>query len=267
MFPKLLTIGSYTLHAYGLLVATGFLSGVWVSSRLAPKAGLDREQMFGLGVYLALIAIVGAKLLMVATDFGYYRENPREIFSLQSLQSGGVFYGGFIAALLFLIAYCRIERLSFLRVADTFAPGLALGHAIGRIGCFAAGCCWGRTSHLPWAVVFTNPYSHDLTGVPLGVALHPTQLYESLTLFGIFLLLLRVRARSCFDGQVFASYLMLYAAARFLLEFLRGDPDRGFVFGGALSTSQFLSIFLFAGALLFSFFARRKADAHTPSHV
>ena len=267
MLPKLLTIGSYTLHTYGLLVSLGFLAGVWLASRLALRAGLDSEQIFGLGVYVALVAIVGAKLLMVLTDLGYYRRHPSEILSLQALQSGGVFYGGFIAGLAFLIAYCWVENLSFLRVADTFSPGLALGHAIGRIGCFAAGCCWGRESGLPWAVVFTNPYSHDLTGVPLGMPLHPTQLYESLALFVIFLLLLRVRSRSRFDGQVFATYLMLYAVARFSIEFLRGDPDRGFVLDGALSTSQFVSIFLFAGALLFWWLRRRRAHEHAHSHV
>lgn len=267
MFPRLLTVGSYALHTYGLLVALGFLTGVWLASRLAPKAGLDPEQVFGLGVYTALVAIVGAKLLMIATDLSYYREHPAEIFSLQSLQSGGVFYGGFVAGLAFVIAYCLVERLSFLGVADTFAPGLALGHAIGRVGCFSAGCCWGRQTQLPWAVVFTNPYSHELTGVPLGIPLHPTQLYESAALLVIFLLLLRVHARSRFAGQVFAAYLMLYAAARFGLEFLRGDPDRGFVLGGALSTSQFLGIFLFVGALIFYLFRRRRADEHTHSHI
>lgn len=265
MLPRLLTIDTFTLHTYGLLVSLGFLAGVLLARRLAASASLDREQIFGLGIYMALVAIFGAKLLMLIADWDYYYANPREIFSLQSLQSGGVFYGGFVAALVFAIAYCRVQHLSFWRVADTFAPGIALGHAIGRIGCFAAGCCWGRETHLSWAVVFTNPYSHDLVGVPLGVPLHPTQLYESLALFLILLLLLRVRSRPHFDGQVFAAYLMLYSAARFGLEFLRGDPDRGFVFGGALSTSQFLSIFLFAGAALF-WLLRRRAYAHAHSH-
>lgn len=265
MLPRLFTIGSFTLHTYGVLVSLGFLVGVLLARRLARSAGLDGEQIFGLGIYIALVAILGAKLLMVITDWDYYLSHPREIFSLQSLQSGGVFYGGFVAALIFAIAYCRVQQLSFWRVADTFAPGIALGHAIGRIGCFTAGCCWGRETHLPWAVVFTNPYSHDLVGVPLGVPLHPTQLYESFALFAIFLLLLRVRSRAHFDGQVFAAYVMLYATARFCIEFLRGDPDRGFVLGGALSTSQFLSIFLFAGAAIF-WLLRRRAYAHAHSH-
>src|SRR3989337_1177907 len=152
MFPRLFTIdGVLTLHTYGLLVALGLLVGLYTAGRLAARAGLDKETVWNLGIYMALAALVGAKLAVVATEWGFYSAHPREIFSWTTLQAGGAFYGG----------------VDFAALADVYAPGLALGHAVGRLGCFSAGCCWGKPTEAPWAVIFTDPYSARLVGVPL----------------------------------------------------------------------------------------------------
>ena len=141
-----------------------------------------------LGVYCALAGMLGAKILMIVMD-PEYRAHPSEIFSLAVLQSAGIFFGGFILALVFAYFYMRAQGLPVLATSDIFAPGLALGHGIGRLGCFAAGCCWGKPTHLPWAVTFTN--TNATTGVPLGIPLHPTQLYEAFAEGIICLILIR----------------------------------------------------------------------------
>jgi len=176
MFPRLFHIGSFSLPTYGALVALAFLAALWMASRFAKKRGLDSEKIVNLGVYCALTGMLGAKLLMIALD-PEYRKNPMEIFSMATLQSAGIFFGGFALALIFAWFYMKKQGLPVWPTADIFAPGLALGHGIGRIGCFAAGCCWGKPTHLPWAVTFTS--QDTTTGVPLGIPLHPTQLYEA----------------------------------------------------------------------------------------
>ena len=244
MYPKLFTIGNFTQHTYGLLVAIAFLAGLWAAVGLARREGLDVSRVFNLGVYAALVAVAGAKLLMVLTDWQYYWRNPAQMLSLQSLLAGGVFYGGFLAAVAFGFWYTSRAGLPFLKTADAFAPVVALGHAIGRLGCFSAGCCWGKPSSLPWAVTFTDPYAHAMFGVPLGIPLHPTQLYEALAEALIFAALMFRWKRRSFDGQILALYLALYGAARFAVEFLRDDPDRAFLFRGLLSTSQLIAMLM-----------------------
>src|SRR5205823_4158996 len=153
----------------------------------------------------------GAKLMMFLVDIRYYLERPGEFFSLATLQAGGVFYGGLIAALGVSWWYMRKMRLPLLKTADVFAPGVALGHGIGRLGCFSAGCCWGIECHRPWAVTFTDPAANDVTGVPLNRPLHPTQLYEAFAEFLIFgILYWRIR-RAHAAGEVIGLYLLLYS--------------------------------------------------------
>src|SRR5208282_5889078 len=142
MFPEVFRIGSFFLPTYGLLVATAFLTALWVTGRLAARAGLHQETVLNLGIYCALAGIAGAKLLMIVLDPAI-RSNWREIFSLSTLQAAGIFYGGCLAALATAFVYMGYHGLPALKTADAFAPGLALGHAIGRLGCFSAGCCWG----------------------------------------------------------------------------------------------------------------------------
>ena len=246
MFPRLFTYDSFALPTYGVLVALGFVAGLAVAVRLAGRARLDKDQIFNLGVYLALAGMLGAKVFLVVQDWDYYRENPRQIFSSSTLQSGGIFYGGLLIAIAFAFLYIRRARLPFWKVADCFVPGIALGHTFGRLGCFAAGCCWGEPSGLPWAVAFHDPYAHQVVGVPLEVRMHPTQLYEATALLVIFAFLYRLHERRRFDGQVLGWYLLLYPAARFLIEFLRDHSASAWLWGNRLSDAQGVSLVLMA---------------------
>jgi len=195
-----------------------------------------------------LAALIGAKLWLIAADWKYYAERPREIFSYSTLLSGGTFYGGFATALILAVFYARRFALKFLPLADVYAAPLALGHAIGRIGCFAAGCCYGKPTSLPWGVTFTNPYARELVGTPLGIPLHPTQLYESAAEFLIFLFLVilgrRQRPGRQPPGRLFAAYVLLYGVARGTIEFFRGDPERTLLAGGTFSLMQVVSLAL-----------------------
>ena len=261
MYPEVFHLSF--LHTYGVLVALAFLAGLWVATRLARQANLPAETIFNLGFYSALSAMLGAKVMMILVDLPYYTQHPAEIFSLSTLQAGGVFYGGLIAALLVAAWYLHKTKLPGLLTADIFAPGIALGHAIGRLGCFSAGCCWGLPTHLPWAVRFTDPNSQ----VPpelLNVPLHPTQLYESFSEFVIFgILYWRIRKPHP-AGAIISLYLMLYSTARFIVEFFRYH-EQGNLWGGPLDTSQWLSILLFViGASYFVVAARRRV---TPEQV
>jgi phosphatidylglycerol---prolipoprotein diacylglyceryl transferase len=243
MYPSLFHLRF--LHTYGVLVAAAFLVGLWVVGRLAKEAGLNPDSVTNLGLYCALSAIAGAKLMMFLVDIPYYTEHPGEIFSLESLQAGGVFYGGLIAALLVSWWYMRRTKLPLLRTADVFAPAIAIGHAIGRIGCFTAGCCWGERCDLPWAVTFHSEEAHNRVGVPLGVPLHPTQLYESAAEFAIFAILYWRIRKPHTQGSIISLYLILYSAARFVVEFFRYH-EQGNLLNGPLDTSQWISLVLFA---------------------
>jgi len=241
MLPRLFHIGSFSQSTYGVLVALAFLAALSLISRLAKRAGLHSDTVVNLGVLCGISAIVGAKLMMFLIDIPYYLRNPGEIFSLASLQAGGVFYGGLIAALIASIVYMRRHKLPPLATADVFAPGIALGHAIGRLGCFAAGCCWGRPTHLPWGVTFTDPLARELVGVPLGIKLHPTQLYESAAEFVIFGILYWRIAKPHTPGAIISLYLVMYGSVRFLVEFVRFHEQLN-PFGGPLNTSQWISL-------------------------
>lgn len=250
MFPKLFTIpafdllgrnfGPFSLHMYGVLLVAALLSALWLAGRLARKHGLDPQKVQDLGIASIIAGLVGAKLLLVVVDFEQYRASPRAL--LDVLQSGGVFYGGLLLGIPVSWWYIRKHALPLFTTLDVMAPAVALGQAVGRLACFAAGCCYGTPSTLPWSVIFHNEDAHALVGVPLGVPLHPSQLYESLGSFLLLFVLLAVLKRRRFQGQVFTLYLLVYAVLRFTLEFFRGDVARGTVFGGALSTSQFIAI-------------------------
>jgi phosphatidylglycerol:prolipoprotein diacylglycerol transferase len=251
MCPRLFTIGSFSLPTYGVLVALGFLAGLYLVGRLSRRAGLDADKMTNLGVYVALAAIVGAKLFMILTNLGYYLEQPSRIFSLSSLQAGGVFYGGLLAALAVAVWYARSAKLPGLLAADVLAPAVAIGHSIGRLGCFAAGCCWGKPSSLPWAIAFTDPVAHEYVGVPLNIHLHPTQLYEAIGTLAVGIFLLRLFGKPHPPGSILGWYLVLYSSFRFGVEFLRADTERLFPFDGPFSTTQWIALLLVAaGAFL-----------------
>ena len=242
MFPRLFHIGNFNLPTYGLLVATGVIVGLYVSAKLSERQGIDPEKAWNLGILVVLGAIVGAKVLLIINDFGYYSQHPGELFSLTVLQAGGVFYGGVITGLALSVWYMHKNHMPWLRTMDAFAPGLALGHSIGRIGCFAAGCCYGKPTDHWWGVTFTNPLAQHLVGTPLNKPLEPTQLFESAIELANFFVLYWLIKRKKFEGQVMGTYLFVYGIARYFLEFIRDDPDRGSVFGGAMTGTQLISI-------------------------
>ena len=243
MLPHLFQIGGFSLPTYGILVALGFLAGIWLTTRLASRGGLSSEAVLNLGVFCALAGIVGAKALMILLSADY-RAHPAEIFSLATLQSAGIFYGGLVAALIAAVWYMLRHRLPVLLTADQFAPGIALGHGIGRLGCFAAGCCWGRPAQLPWAVTFTNPDS-VISPERLGIPLHPTQLYEAVAewaICGILIAFILSRHR---DGQVLGLLLLLDGFARLAIEFYR-EHDSSNPSAWGLSLEQWIAVGLAA---------------------
>jgi phosphatidylglycerol:prolipoprotein diacylglycerol transferase len=250
------TIGPLTLHTYGVLLALAFLAGLWIANRQAKKAGLDATRITDMAVYVLIGGLLGAKLLLLIVEWPFYSRNPGELFSL--VQSGGVFYGGLLGALPVAWWYSRKHALPGWPTADVLAPGVALGQAVGRLGCFAAGCCYGRPTDVPWAVTFKDIYTTRTVGTPLDVPLHPTQLYESAATLLIFGILLWLSRRKLFHGQVALAYIFLYAVARFVIEFYRGDAARGTVLGGWLSTSQFISILMVITVALVYPYLNRK---------
>jgi phosphatidylglycerol:prolipoprotein diacylglycerol transferase len=269
MHPRLLTIpsfdlvgktwGPFTLHTYGFLLAIAFLLGLWVASRQAKRAGLDAGKVTDLAVWVLIAGLVGAKALLVGVEWRYFAKNPRDAFSV--FQSGGVFYGGLLAGILVAWLLARRYRLPGWRTADVLAPGVAIGQAVGRLGCFSAGCCWGKATTVPWAVTFTDVYAARAVGTPIDTPVHPSQLYESAAAFLIFLFLVWLARRKRFDGQVALAYVALYSFVRFVLEFWRGDAERGTWFGNMISTSQLIALALLAATAIALPYVRRRQDS------
>ena len=257
MHPILFDFGPFTLYTYGVLLAAAYLLGLQFALVRARTRGLDRQRVMDLGIWIIVGALAGAKLLLLLTGFRQYTQDPRAILDL--VRSAGVFYGGLIAAVAVAVVYMRRYRMPVWTTTDVFAPGIALGHSVGRLGCLMAGCCFGRPTSVPWAITFHNPAASLNSDTPLGVPLHPTQLYEAgaeLIVLGVLLWLER-RGRA-FPGRTFWSYMLLYAVSRFLIEFYRGDP-RGAV--GIFSTSQFLSLILAPLAVVMLVVLARRDDS------
>jgi phosphatidylglycerol:prolipoprotein diacylglycerol transferase len=243
LFPKLISIDTFFLPTYGVMVALGFLAALWLTGKLARRSGLDPDKVTNLGVSVALAGLVGAKLLMFVVDFDYYAKNPGEIFSMTTLQAGGVFYGGLLLALITGYVLMQRGKLPVAVTLDCFAPGLAIGQGLGRIGCFAAGCCWGKECERPWGVVFRNPEANRLTGVPLMVELHPTQIYEAVLYVATFFVVYRIFDRPHRPGTVMGWYLVIAATGRFVVEFFRFHQQSN-PFGGPLNASQWIALAL-----------------------
>lgn len=258
MHPILFEIGGWPVYSYGVLLAAAYLIGLQLGVVRARRAGVDPAKIMDLGIYLIIAALVGAKLMLIAVDWDYFRQNPGEILSL--VRAGGVFYGGLIAAVAVGLWLVRKYKLPVWATADLMAPGIALGHVVGRFGCLLAGCCYGRPTDVPWAITFTDPNAAANVGTPLGIPLHPTQMYDAgaeLIILGVLLFTERKGRR--FAGRTFWAYLLLYGISRFVIEFYRGDISRGTI-GGALSTSQFVSALLVPLSLAMLVYLRRGAQ-------
>ena len=238
MLPVLIKIGPVTIHTYGFMMALGVAFGLWFLFVQAKKQGLEANKIVDLAFYTILISLVGAKLVLFVSNFSYYSKYPGELLSLA--RSGGVFQGGLAAGFLFALWYLYKHKIPTWKTADLIGPALALGHAFGRLGCFSAGCCYGRECASPLGVTFHNEYAHGLTGIPVGKALHPVQLYEAALNFLNFAVLFYLLRKKRFDGQVFSVYVINYSVIRYFTEFFRGDhPDKAFFFQGS---SPYLSL-------------------------
>ena len=256
MHPIAFKLGPVAIHSYGVMVALGFLAGLWTAGRRAQRDGVPPEKVIDLGPWLIIGAILGARTLYV---FSYWRDQfaDQPLWEIVSVWHGGlVFYGGLIGASLACILYVRAKHLRLWKMADIFAPSIALGYVFGRIGCLLNGCCYGRACNLPWAIHFPadNPLHPPTTPV------HPTQIYEALLNLGLYVVLAWLYRRKKFDGQIFATYLVCYALLRSFVEMFRGDyPPRQY-WGGWVTPAHLVSIgILAAGALLF-FILRRPAQ-------
>ena len=260
MYPEIFRIGDFPITTYGIFLAVGMLIALYVTSRLAGRDGLPRERIYDLGLWVLVGGLVGSKILMLLV------EDNVNIFTLDFLRSGGVFYGGLIGGFLAVAILVPFYKLPFWKAADAFAPGVALGQAFGRQGCFAAGCCWGKVTDGPLGVHFSDA-GHDYTGVPIvgpdgaDLFLYPTQMIESLAMLAVFGLLFWLHRHKKFDGQILITYGIIYSLVRFSIEFIRDDP-RGDLFGfttlTGLSTSQGVSLLVAAASITFLIIRLRR---------
>ncbi|HEV3480813.1 MAG TPA: prolipoprotein diacylglyceryl transferase [Candidatus Acidoferrales bacterium] len=267
MHPVLFQIGSVTIYTYGVLAAAGFLVGLWVAYRQAPRAGLNPHAVWNLGVYGILAALLMSKMWLIFSAWNYYIAHPGEIFSMATFQSAGTFYGGILGGIIWVVLYTRVQKIPLLAVLDVVAAPIALGHAIGRIGCFVAGCCYGKPTSLPWGVTFTSPVAQTIAGTPLHVSLHPTQLYEAGAEFLNCLLLIWLGARQRFTGQLIGAYFILYGGERGTIEFFRGDPGRTMMFHDSVSLMQIASAGLIVAGASLWWRGLRRADSIAPAHA
>ncbi len=262
MHPILVQIGPITIHAYGFLLAVGVLSAVLLSMKLAKKAGVDTQVLMDFIFYTVFIGLIGAKIFLFVTDYKEYISSMDRMKDL--LFSGGTFFGGLIIGGIFGIWFLKRKKMNLKVIMDIMGPSMALAHFFGRMGCFAAGCCWGRVAEgCPIAMEFNHP--ETTTGVPRHLALYPTQLIESLLNLLNFIFLIIVYKKKKFDGQVFAIYLFNYSIIRFCVEFFRGDEDRGYVFGGldhpfsSLSVPQLICLLGIVTAIILFYVFKKNA--------
>jgi phosphatidylglycerol---prolipoprotein diacylglyceryl transferase len=255
--PIAFHLGPITLRWYGVMIALAFLAGLVTAMRRARREQIDPEKIADVTLWLMVGAIAGARVVYVMT---YWREEfanqpLSEIFMIQ--HGGLVYYGGFIGATTAAIVYLRWKKLPMLKVGDVLAPSIPLGSIFGRMGCLLNGCCYGRPTDLPWAITFTNPQAHELSGTPLNVPLHPTEIYDALLNLGLYILLAWLFRHKKFDGQVFATYLMGYAITRSITEAFRGDYSPLHYHLG-LTPAQWLGVPIFiTGLVLAAIFSGR----------
>lgn len=256
MHPILFEIGSITIYAYGSFIAVGALLGFgylyWQGKK---KFGLTFDQSNNLFIFLVLAGVIGGKLFVIFEDPGFYFLNPGKLLS----GNGFVFYGSLLLTIPVMLWYFRKIKVPVLGMLDVMAIVTCIVHGFGRIGCFMAGCCYGKPTDSIFGVTFTNPVCQ---AEPLNTPLYPTQFYEAILIFGLMVILLGFKNKKQFDGQLFLIYLMVYATGRAILEIFRGDLQRGFLIDQILSNSQFISLLVIAAATYF--YARLKRKSNLP---
>jgi phosphatidylglycerol:prolipoprotein diacylglycerol transferase len=259
--PIAFQFGPLTVTWYGIMVALGFIAGLWTASRRGPRGGITPERVLDLGPWLIIGAILGARVLYVIS---YWREEfaGRPLLEVFKVWRGGlVFYGGFIGACLACILYARLKKVPLWKLADVMAPSIALGSAFGRIGCLMNGCCYGRECHSWWAITFPSGVSHP---APSGIPLHPTQLYDSLLNLALYFFLAWFFSRRKFDGQVFAVFLLGYALIRSFVEIFRGDYPQHYL-GGWATPAHLVSIGILIIGLVLMVVLSRLSPAPQPT--
>jgi phosphatidylglycerol:prolipoprotein diacylglycerol transferase len=235
-----------TIYTYGFLIACGAVSGfIYTAYHAKKQYGIKTETVQTLIILIIVASVVGGKFFIIFENPGRYLSNPAQL--LQNFGNGFVFYGSLIFAIPTMLLFFRRHKLPPLGMLDIMAGTTCIVHALGRMGCFMAGCCYGTEHQGFFSVTFTDP---QCSAEPLNTPLHPTQLYSAMMIMLIFTIILFVSRRKQFDGQLFMLYLMLYAIGRSVIEVFRGDLDRGFIIEGILSNSQFISLLVFVGALL-----------------
>jgi phosphatidylglycerol:prolipoprotein diacylglycerol transferase len=256
MFPNLFSYGSFRIYTYGFFLAMAFLISMYVASREAKRRGGSPEQIYDLSFYSIVAAIIGSRIMDVILKWDYFSAHPLEIFMMW--KGGLAFQGGLILGLLIMVLYIHRHQMALWTTLDIMAFATPLGQFIGRLGCFMAGCCYGRECHQPWAVTFNHPD----TLAPMGVPVHPTQLYESFLSLGVFFFLMWLRHRQKFPGQIIGIYLMSAGVVRFFVEFFRGD-ERGPVLWLGMPSTQIVALGLILGATLFLVWRSQAAPAPT----
>jgi phosphatidylglycerol:prolipoprotein diacylglycerol transferase len=240
MHPILFDFGNFTIYTYGFMIAVGVVAGVfYMAKRGKREVGLTFDQANNLFLFIFLAALVGGKVFLFFENPSYYLDNPRKLIA----GSGFVFYGSFLFAVPTMLWYFKKHKLPTYKMLDIMAITTCLVHMFGRVGCFFAGCCYGKPTEGFLSVVFTDPACQ---AKPLDTPLFPTQLMEAGYILLVMLVLLYMRSRRKFYGQLFLLYLLLYAAGRFGLEYFRGDIARGFVIKDVLSNSQLIAIAIIA---------------------
>jgi phosphatidylglycerol:prolipoprotein diacylglycerol transferase len=250
MKNELISIGPITIYGYGLMIAIGVISAFLVADKRAQKMNLDENKLLNIAIWAVIGGILGAKFLYIVTQIKEIISDPKSILDVTR---GFVVYGGIIGGIIAGVLYCKKAKINSMQYFDLIMPSVALAQGFGRIGCFLAGCCYGIETTSRFAVVF-----HESDFAPNGIRLLPAQLISSGLNFIHFIVLILIARRSNKEGQVAGFYLIFYSLGRFVLEFFRGDLARGSI--GTLSTSQFISIFVFIIGLVFVF---RKKVADT----
>lgn len=233
MHPVLIQFGKVSVYTYGFFIAIGFIVGILLAKKESIKQGINPDDIMDLAFYMILSAVIGSRLFYVMTTPETFLDDPLSIFKIWN--GGLVFYGGFILCMVTFFTYVKIKQLDVWKTADICAPSIAIGQFFGRLGCFSAGCCFGKVCDLPWAVTFSNPDSLAPTGIPL----HPSQLYHALGNLFIFVVIFSFRNHKRYQGQLFWTYVVLYGAVRSILEMFRGD-FRGSIFFNLFSVSQMI---------------------------
>jgi phosphatidylglycerol:prolipoprotein diacylglycerol transferase len=257
--PILIKAGPLTIHWYGVMIAIAFVAGLWTAMFRARRENISSESITDIVLWLMVGSIIGARTVYVTTYWHEeFADQPwTEIFAVW--HGGLVYYGGLIGGIAGAILYIWWKKMPLWKTADVLAPSIALGSFFGRIGCLLNGCCYGKHTDLPWAITFTNPLAHELSGTPLNVPLHPTQIYDgllNLMLYGFLAWLFR---RKKFDGQIFATYLICYAITRSMVECFRGDYSNLHYHLG-LSPAQWVGVPIFITGLALAAMLSRRTE-------